>query len=748
MARIITMQRVPWGRAVVPVVLAAGLCLVANAAWAGRPVTLETVTQLLVFALPVAGIYAVSATGLVVVHSATGIFNFAQGAIGMLCAFVYWELSVRRDLPVWLAMVLVVAVFAPLLGIALDKLLMRRLKRAPLAAQLVGTVGLLIALLGLATLTWNPNNSYPLSPLGGSGGIEIAGVQLTWHRLITITVAILLAVAVQLILRGTRLGISMRAVVDSEDTAALYGVRPARVSATAWVIGCVSAALAGILIAPEVGNMSAETLSLLIVNAFAAAVFGRLRSLSMTYLGALLLGLLVTFSSTFLQFGGRWANLPNALPALALFAVLLLLPQATIRLGGAVRTYPMERLPSRRSVGGGTLALALFVLLAGLLASDSVLGRLVMAMSLAIVLLGLVPLMGWAGIPFLAPLALAGCGGFFTYWAGGSVAALLVAGGATAVVGVLVALPALRLRDLYLALSSVALALVTASVVLTQPEIFEQARTLDRLSLLGVDIGDPARFLGYAAVVYLLLALTLVRLRRSPLGRRFVALRDSEAAAACSGINVARHKALVFAIAGAVSGIGGGVLVQGARFASSDQFGMIGGLAIVLSLTVMGVGTVSGALAAGLMGALLTTLSLEWAPGNFTHTLELVGPALAVLALSDHPRGQIPMFRELIRERPFAFAAATTGLAAGLAAGIGLGLPGSVGVVVAVLLAWAAVVVTAARRDDGGRLPADPPPGGGQGGPADAGTGIDTPFTATGVAMLDRSLGLELERTR
>ncbi|WP_101524692.1 branched-chain amino acid ABC transporter permease [Nocardioides houyundeii] len=304
------MRKIPWRHAALALVLVAVFGLIARATWSGRPVTGESVTQLLVFALPVAGVYAISATGLVVVHSATGIFNFAQGAMGMVCAFVYWEVSVNLGVPVPLALVLVVGGFAPLFGYLLERYVMRHLKHAPLVAQLVGSVGVLIALLGIATLIWNPNNPYPIQGLGGPGGIEIAGVTLTWHRVITISTAVVLAVAVQLLLRRTRLGISMRAVVDNEDVAALYGVRPSRVSATAWIIGSVSAALAGILIAPEVGNMGAETLSLLIVNAFAAAVFGRLRSLSMTYLGALLLGLLVTFSATFLEFGGGGTSSP------------------------------------------------------------------------------------------------------------------------------------------------------------------------------------------------------------------------------------------------------------------------------------------------------------------------------------------------------------------------------------------------------------------------------------------------------
>src|SRR4029079_8616436 len=235
------------------------------------------------------------------------------------------------------------------MGVVLDRLLMRRLARAPLTTQLIATVGLLALLLGLATTIWNPDRPCPLAGIGTTfhgGGIRIEGVLLSWHRITIIGVALALALILRFLLYSTRLGVSMRAVVDDEELAAMHGVRPGRVSSLAWVIGSVCAAFAGILIAPEVGNMGAETLSLLIVNAFAAAVIGRLRSLPMTYVGALLVGLLTAFSQTFLSFGGRWAAIPGALPALVLFVALLALPPAQLRLGRSIRTYQMEHVAS------------------------------------------------------------------------------------------------------------------------------------------------------------------------------------------------------------------------------------------------------------------------------------------------------------------------------------------------------------------------------------------------------------------
>ena len=135
-------------------IAAVGLAFVAST-WAGRPVTAQSILNLVLFSLPIAGIYALSATGLVVVYSTTGVFNFAQGAIGMMAAFVGWQLSVSWGLPSWIAFPLVVLVIAPLFGIGLDRILMRHLQGKTLVVQLMVTVGLLFGFIGLVSTIWD-----------------------------------------------------------------------------------------------------------------------------------------------------------------------------------------------------------------------------------------------------------------------------------------------------------------------------------------------------------------------------------------------------------------------------------------------------------------------------------------------------------------------------------------------------------------------------------------------------------------
>ncbi len=675
-------------RALGALIAAVVVVLVIHSAWAGNSVSVDSVGRMVMFALPIAGIYAVNSTGLVVVYSATGIFNLAQGSIGMIGAFLYWTALVKWHLPAVVALILVVGVFAPLMRLVLDVILMRKLAQSSVVAKLTATLGLSLTLLGLANAIWNPNSPHSIPPLGGSGGINAFGVTLTWPRVVIIGVALFLALFLRWLLFTTRLGISMRAIVDNGDLATLYGIRRGRISGLAWVIGCCSATIASILIAPELGNLSAQTLSLLIIDSFAAAAFGRLRSLPMTYLGALLLGLVVSFSTSFLQFGGRWAQLPTALPALALFAVLLFLPEANVQVGRALRTYRIERVPTWRSafiVGG--VVIAAMAIIAPLLSQGNLV-RLAVAVATGVLLLGMVPLIGWAGQPFLAPYALAGFGAWLTWRLASDMPdllAVLVGGAVTAVVGVVVALPALRLRGLYLALGSIAFAQVAVTVIFPLPGVLNADHAMDRPTLFGLSLASSTTFVIFATVVYVLLALLMVWVRRGRLGRRLIATRDSEAAAACVGISLIETKIVVFAISGLIAGIGGGLLVEAQQFVSIDQLPLIGGLSIVLSLVVFGVGTVSAPLLAGLSAAILAVITSDFLHGSLADTLTVIGPGLAALALINYPRGSIPEVVADAREHPWGLLARIVGLGAGAAVGVAFQLPGVVGIALAVI---------------------------------------------------------------
>src|SRR4051794_20718661 len=127
--------------------------------WAGNPITFDSILFWIIAGITFGSVYAVAATGLVVTYTTSGIFNFAQGAIGMFMAYVFWELRVNLGMQTLVALLLTVFVAAPLMGAAIERILMRRMADAPLVAQIVTTVGLMLMLMGLAAKFWDPQES-------------------------------------------------------------------------------------------------------------------------------------------------------------------------------------------------------------------------------------------------------------------------------------------------------------------------------------------------------------------------------------------------------------------------------------------------------------------------------------------------------------------------------------------------------------------------------------------------------------
>jgi len=241
--------------------------------------------------------YAVAASGLVLTYSTSRVFNVGHGAVAMVMAFLHWELSANVGLPVWLSMLLVVGVAAPLFGAAVDRLVMRRLAEAPVGTTLVVTVGLLVTLIGVAQAVW-PAAARPVAPFFGQRGVSLGSAFVTFHDLTTIAAAIAVAAALYGLLGFTQTGTAMRASVDNRGLLELFGARASWLSSLSWAIGAALAALAGILLTPVVG-LSYFDLTLLVISAYAAAVAGRLVSLPRTFIGALVLGLAQSYA------GGR-----------------------------------------------------------------------------------------------------------------------------------------------------------------------------------------------------------------------------------------------------------------------------------------------------------------------------------------------------------------------------------------------------------------------------------------------------------
>jgi branched-chain amino acid transport system permease protein len=584
-------------------------------------------------------VYAVAATGLVVTYTTSGIFNIAHGGIGMLMAFTYWELRVNRNWPAPIALIMVVLILAPLFGAGIERVLIRGLRGASVATSLVVTVGLMVFMVGTANTIWSPQVGRRLPGFFAPGGFKVAGFIVTWHNLITILVGFGVAGFLYVLLNRTRVGIAMRAVVDDRGLLAMNGAQPDRVSQLSWAIGASLASLAGILLAPVL-SMSVINLTLLVVNAYAAAMVGRLRSLPLTFIGAFALGLVESFVVGYVDLEGAFLQLPPSLPTVFLFIALLAVPESRLRaarLAGA--TGP--RIPSARAsiLGGGALV-AVVIVLSGFVSAGDITRTYGLALAYGLVMLSLVPLVGLGGQVSLCQMSFAGLGAFAMAKMGadGNVLGIIAAGVLAAAVGALVALPSLRLQGIYLALSTMAFAALMDRLVFPQTSLFGNFGSLDvgRLDLPGASFdGDRAYFI-LLAIAFAIFGYVVHAIRRGRFGRLLAAMRDSQVACATLGLSLARTKLTVFMISAGMAGIAGAMYGGLTGAAGSTDFIMFQSLPILLMAVVGGITTVTGALIGGSLYALLLTAQAKFPKAA---GIVFLAVGVAAVALGRNPNG-------------------------------------------------------------------------------------------------------------
>jgi branched-chain amino acid transport system permease protein len=589
--------------------------------------------------LTTGAVYAVAASGLVVTYTTSGIFNFAHGAMGMVAAFLYWELRVNQHWPAPFALIAVILVIAPVAGALIERFLMRGLHDATFVTSLVVTIGLMLGLVGLANTIWEPESRQLPEFFGRESGFRIVDAFVSWHQVITVAVAITVAFVLRFILYRARIGVAMRAQVDDRNLAALNGGRPGRISMTSWAIGTSLAAVAGILLAPLL-QLNVLVLTVLVVNAFAAAMVGRLKSLPQTFIGALVLGMAEAYAVGYLPRGGVFQNLKPAIPTLFLFLVLLALPEARLR-GARFARAARTHAPSLREslLGAGALVIGAYVL--SDVVDDANLLRLGEALALGLIMLSLVPLTGYGGQVSLCQMTFAGLGAFTMVKLGtdGSPLALLAAAGLAAAVGAVVALPALRLQGLYLALATMAFAVMAENLFFSDSRVFGGAgtATVARIKLPGISFESERAYVMLLAVVFALVGTLVLALRRGPFGRRLAAMKDSPAACATLGLNLTVTKLAVFMLSAAIAGLGGALFGGLRQSAGQSDFIMFLSLPILLLVVIGGVTAVTGALLGGLMLSVLFQIIQESIPS--LRDLVFLGTGLAGVILGRNPDG-------------------------------------------------------------------------------------------------------------
>jgi branched-subunit amino acid ABC-type transport system permease component len=574
-------------------------------------------------------IYSIMAAGLILTYTTSGIFNFAHGAVAFVTAFFYFELNTGQGIPIVPAVIISVLVFAPLLGLALDYVLLRRLAKAPVYAQIVGTIGLLVALPALAlwlveTLGNTVLNLDLPSINAGDAGVSgpgigpvpaevfhpIASVSIDSDQLAVLIAAGAAAALLWWVIRKTRAGLEMRAVVDRSELAGLRGVNAGRTSGLAWILTMILAGLGGILITP-LFQLNDMLFTLVVLGSLAAVALGGLRSIPIGFLGGLLLGitqnLLAGYGDEFLpkfltQLSGFRASIPFILTLLLLFLV------AARERGRRAGSVAEQAAPSDHRAGLPAwrrrlpwliftvvlLAFSLQWVNVGALQADAYeQGTIALGLCMAVIFLSFVVLTGMGGMVSLAQATFVTAGGFAAGWAltrdwginlplvatHGRLNFLwgaLIAGAVAAALGALIALPLRRLGAVSLALGTLALAFVAQLIPFNTEAIAHAPNgwtlptpTLDIPVLndvVALLIKGPQTHLDFSQVpqqIVLLLCLfgiitaMIHALLRSASGRATLAVRSSEVAAQSSGIDVGRTKVRLFALSAGIAGFGG-----------------------------------------------------------------------------------------------------------------------------------------------------------------------------------------------
>jgi ABC-type branched-subunit amino acid transport system ATPase component/branched-subunit amino acid ABC-type transport system permease component len=605
-------------------------------------------------------LYALLATGLVLSYSASGLFNFAHGATAYLCALAFYELHSGFGWPAVPTAVLLVCGMAPALGWGLDRLMFRKLARVGETAQIVATIGLLVALpaLGLwvvelladAGASVKPaENQFGLPGVGPSPAVSwqpVAGVGVDSDQVITWVATAVVAGGLWVLMRHTPLGLRLRATVDNRTLVELRGMSADRLSSIAWMLSSGLAGLAGVLATPLLG-LSAHDFTLFLFVSATAAVLGRVASVPLAFAGGLGLGVLQNLVAGYASFAERITGFRTAVPFLILFAGLLVLTRRRRTAGtAAVDAPPVDYLAGRswaRRWGPWAAAAVLLAVAFYTVTTPFWSGVLAQGLAISLVFLsftvvtGLGAMVSLAQATFVTGAALVA--GLLMSHGWPFVAAALVGTCGAAVLGALVALPALRLGGRSLALATLALAFL-ADQVLFQMGWLRNGDTgwaVPRPVFGPVDLNDD-RAMGVAVLVLVtLFVAALGALRDSPSGRAMLAVRSAPAAAMASGVSVVRTKLTLFTLSAGLAGFGGVLYASYSTRITATDFTAMTGLVWLAVVVAAGLRRPQYAVVAGLVYAVVPHVVADYVTESAQLPVILFG--LAGLALANDPDG-------------------------------------------------------------------------------------------------------------
>jgi len=602
-------------------------------------------TQVLQFAilgLGVGAIYGLLGEGLVLIYRGSGVVNFAHGAYAMAAAYLYYELHVVDGWAVAGAFACSV-VTVGLIGALTYALVMRRLAgRAPIM-RLIATLGVLATIQGVVLLEFNTSEVTIVPAILPNSTIKFSGLYIVAQDGYLLLIAVVIAAALWAWSRYSTLGVVTSAVAENPRAVATLGWSPDRVALLTWSTGAALAGVAGILIVPTTG-LSVSNLTFIVVGALAAALVGAFRSFPLVLAGGIVIGVVQSEMARFVAQQG----LSDAFPFIAIMLLMIFRGRAL-----PVRGHILERLPT---VGMGRVrpvpvVVITLIVAAGLLTffPQALTIALTIQFAMATILLSIVVVTGYAGQLSLAQFALAGIGAY--------VAGRLIAGAGVpfvaaiplgvigaALVGLLLGIPALRTRGINLAVVTLGLAVALQAVLFDNTNLTGglNGTEIGAMHIFGLSLDpiiSPGRYATFCLICFVVCAYRVARLRRTRSGRRLIAVRGNERAAAALGVNVAGAKLYAFTLAAAIAGLGGILYEFKDYFIAYTDFDALTSVNLVAFATIGGVGHVLGTIfGSGFPTGTIGSYILDHF-GSLDKWLVLIGGLSVLLVLLQNPDG-------------------------------------------------------------------------------------------------------------
>ena len=577
-------------------------------------------------------VYGLAGVGLVLTYKTSGVFNFAYGALATIAAYAFYFMHVQRGLPWVLAAVVCLLVIAPVVGLLFAGLA-RVLTDATLAVQVASTVGVVLIVQAGFTIIYGTTKTITVPAFLPANVVTIFGTRVTVEDIIVFAVAVVATVALYVLFRWSRLGMAMRAVVENAGLLDLAGTSPGRVRRWAWIIGVAFATVSGLLLAPFV-PLSGTTLTFLVVQAFGAAAIGAFTSLPVTFAGGLAIGVLGSLATEYLT-SGILAQIPASFPFIVLFLVLLLFPKRWMRSRTPVvirREAWVTPLPVQLFCGAAVLVV--LVLVPQWVGFQ--LENWTIALTTVMLFLSLGLLVRTSGQVSLCQVTFTaiGAAGFSHLavdhhwpWA----AALLVAGLIAVPIGALLAIPAARLGGLYLALATLGFGIAVSQMFYTSSWMFGElglGLSVPRPHLSWLSLDSDTGFYYLCLVLTALIALLVIVVNRSRLGRLLRGMADSPLALTTNGASVNVTRVLVFCLSAFIAAVSGALAGMANGTVTGDNYQPLVSLTY-LALIVITTG--SAPWYALIAGFAVTLVPSYLTSANTANYLQILFGALAIL---------------------------------------------------------------------------------------------------------------------